>query len=68
MVLRVTRPNVKICAMCQHWNGPLGGNNVKPRKGMRGVFEFDSEERNTCYKNHFEKSAWNSCKDWAKRY
>jgi hypothetical protein len=66
--MKVTNPNTKICAMCIHWNGAIGGKSVKPRVGMRNVYEYDPEERNTCYDNHFIKSAWHSCNRWKKKF
>ncbi|MET3696922.1 hypothetical protein SAMN05877753_101502 [Bacillus oleivorans] len=66
--MKVCSPNTRICAMCFHWNGYAGGANVKPRKGMRNVYEYQPEEKQICYKNHFEKKAWNSCNEWQRKY
>ncbi|KLU63784.1 hypothetical protein DEAC_c43130 [Desulfosporosinus acididurans] len=66
--MKITKPNNKICAMCIHWNGPLGGKSVKPRIGMMNVFEFDPQEKNICYKNHFNKAAWHSCNQWQNKF
>ena len=68
MTLRLTNPKAKICAMCRHWNGQVGGLTVKPRKNSPNFFEHDPEEAQTCYKNHFVKKAWNSCSEWTGRY
>lgn len=68
MAMRVTNPNAKICAMCRYWNGPVGGLSVKPRTNQRNFFDFDHEEKQTCYNNHFVKQAWNSCTAWERRY
>ena len=67
-MIKYTSPNTRICAMCQHWNGPRGGDNVEPRMGMRNVMQYDDQEIKVCYKNAFEKKAWNSCNDWQRRY
>lgn len=66
--MKVTNPNAKICAMCVSWNGLVGGKNVKPRVGMRNVFEYDPNETNVCYVTHFKKAAWNSCNQWQKKF
>lgn len=41
--------------MFSFWNGPMGGSDVKPRKGMRSFWEYNPEEKKTCFKSHFEK-------------
>ena len=66
--MKITSPSTRICAMCSHWNGPVGGKNVRPKTGMRSFFEYDPEERNICYENHFSKAAWNSCNQWKKKF
>ena len=58
MSVRVVTPTAKICAMCQHWNGPMGGQQVKPRVNGAPFFEFESEEKQTCYKRHFVMQVW----------
>ncbi|TVY08352.1 hypothetical protein [Paenibacillus cremeus] len=68
MILKTCSPTAKICAMCSFWNGQAGGTQVKPKSGMMNFFEYDSEEKNICYNNHFIKKAWNSCGHWKKRY
>jgi hypothetical protein len=53
--------------MCIHWNGYKGGNSIRPKQGMKNVWEYDDEEKQVCFQNHFEKKAWNSCGNWEKR-
>lgn len=66
--MKLTNPRTKICAMCKHWNGPVGGLNVKPRINSSAFFNFDPNEKQTCYKNHMVRAAWTSCSEWEKRY
>ncbi|GAA4714328.1 hypothetical protein [Brevibacillus fulvus] len=61
-------PSTRICAMCTHWNGAAGGNQVKPKAGMRHVWEYEPEEQQICYQTHFNKKAWNSCNKWTAKY
>ncbi|MER2106938.1 MAG: hypothetical protein ABS949_08350 [Solibacillus sp.] len=68
MARRIANPSTQICAMCPHWNEAVGGLFVNPRTNQRNFFDFDNEEKQTCYKNHFVKQAWNSCSEWEKRY
>lgn len=68
MAVRTITATAKICAMCQHWNGPMGGQQVKPLINRRPFFEFESEETQTCYKQHLAKQAWHSCSGWVRRY
>lgn len=55
MANRVCSPTTRICAMGIHWNGYKGGENVRPRAGMMNVWEYNDEEKQICFKNHFEK-------------
>ena len=68
MTTKLTNPKTKICAMCRHWNGPVGGLQVKPKANSPSFFMFDPNEKQTCYKHHFVRAAWTSCTGWEKRY
>lgn len=60
--------NTKICAMCFHWNGYIGGQYVEPKVGMAITWTYAPNEKQICYKKHIEKSAWHSCLEWQKKY
>ncbi len=68
MSLRTCSSTTRICAMCVQWNGYQGGSYVAPKKNARNFWEYDSEEKQICFKKHFEMKAWNSCSDWQKKY
>ena len=38
MTSKLTNPRTKICAMCRHWNGPVGGLQVKPKVNSPNFF------------------------------
>ena len=68
MTSKLTNPRTKICAMCRHWNGPVGGLQVKPKVNSPSFFMFKPNEKQTCYKHHYERAAWTSCSSWEQRY
>jgi hypothetical protein len=66
--MKICTPTTRICSMCSFWNGAVGGNDVKPKKGMRTFWEYNPEEKQICFKTHFEKKGWNSCSQWTQKF
>jgi hypothetical protein len=68
MSLRSCLPNTKICAMCKHWNGHIGGQSVRPKKLFMRSWEYDPNETQLCYEQRIDKRATSHCSKWEARY
>ncbi|WP_274523381.1 hypothetical protein [Metasolibacillus meyeri] len=41
---------------------------MKPKVNSPNFFMFEPNEKQTCYKHHYERAAWTSCSSWEQRY
>jgi hypothetical protein len=67
MAMRSCLNNSKICAMCKHWNGHIGGSSVRPKKLMMRSWEYDDAEVQLCYIQRVDKRASSHCSKWEQR-
>lgn len=58
--------NARKCALCRHWNGAMGSTTIKPVYG--GNFQFDHNEKQTCFKKSVIMPSWSNCPNFTPRY
>lgn len=58
--------NTRKCALCVHWNGAMGSTTIKALYG--GKFEFDNNEKQSCFKKGITTSAVGTCPNFEPRY
>lgn len=62
----IIRKGDKKCVLCKYWNGAVGSTTIKPKLGQQ--FEYDHDEKQSCFQKNTVTPAWNGCPKFEPRY
>ncbi len=54
------------CVLCKHWNGAIGSTTIQSKMG--GVFQYEHDEKQQCFKTSFQMPSWGTCPKFESRY
>jgi len=63
---KTTNTNCKVCVLCKHWNGAVGSTTIQPKMG--NVYEYDADEKKSCFKKRVPTPSFSSCSMFESRY
>lgn len=65
MSKQTTNTRVKLCVLCKYWNGAIGSTTIRPLMGQS--YEYDRDEKQSCFQKRTTTAAWNYCAKFEKR-
>lgn len=62
----IIRKGDRKCVLCKHWNGAVGSTTIKSKPGLQ--YEYDHDEKQSCFQKRVVTPAWNGCPKFESRY
>ena len=62
----IIRKTDRKCVLCKHWNGSVGSTTISAKPG--GIFQYEHNEKQSCFKKGFEMPSWSTCANFEPRY